>query len=55
MLTSFVAPIIVDSEFRGIAGVDLTVDFIQSMLLEENSELYEGSGDMALVAPRGGW
>ncbi|MFJ5536546.1 methyl-accepting chemotaxis protein [Vreelandella titanicae] len=54
MLTSFVAPIIVDGGFRGIAGVDLTVDFIQSMLLEANRELYEGSGDMALVAPRGG-
>ncbi|PAU74787.1 methyl-accepting chemotaxis protein [Halomonas salipaludis] len=54
MLTSFVAPVLVDGEFRGIAGVDLTVDFIQSMLEAENRNLYQGAGEMALMAPLGG-
>jgi len=54
MVTSFNVPILVDGEFRGSAGVDLSVDFIQGLLGKANQSLYDGAGEMALIAPRGG-
>ncbi|WP_447554537.1 methyl-accepting chemotaxis protein [Vreelandella sp. EE22] len=53
MVTSFSVPVLVDGEFRGIAGVDLAVDFIQSMLGDANQALYDGAGEMALIASGG--
>ncbi|MBB3141402.1 methyl-accepting chemotaxis protein [Halomonas organivorans] len=53
LVTSFNVPILVDDEFRGIAGVDLDVDFLQGMLAEANQGLYDGVGEMVLVASRG--
>ncbi|WP_243836212.1 methyl-accepting chemotaxis protein, partial [Modicisalibacter xianhensis] len=53
LVTSFNAPILVDGEFRGIAGVDISVDFIQQLLGDANRTLYDGAGEMALVASRG--
>ncbi|WP_447894608.1 methyl-accepting chemotaxis protein [Vreelandella sp. GE22] len=53
MVTSFSVPILVDGEFRGAAGVDLSVNFIQSILLEANQSLYDGAGEMALIASGG--
>ncbi|MDP3536258.1 MAG: methyl-accepting chemotaxis protein [Halomonas sp.] len=54
LVTSFNAPIVVDGEFRGVAGVDLSLNFIQTLLNEANQSLYNGAGRMALVAGRGG-
>ncbi|SDL88957.1 methyl-accepting chemotaxis protein [Modicisalibacter muralis] len=54
LVTSFNVPIMVDGEFRGVAGTDLSVDFIQALLDEANQGLYGGAGAMALIAPRGG-
>ncbi len=31
LMTSFTAPIIVDGKFYGVAGVDMTLDFLQSI------------------------
>ncbi|GAB2789203.1 methyl-accepting chemotaxis protein [Halomonas shantousis] len=53
LVTSFNAPILVDGEFRGSAGVDLSVDFIQGLLDEANQSLYDGAGEMALIASQG--
>ena len=53
LVTSFNVPVQVDGEFRGVAGVDFDVDFLQGLLNEANKELYDGVGDMALVASRG--
>lgn len=54
MLTSFNAPIVVNGEFMGSAGVDLSVDSLQATLSEANRALYDGAGEMALIASRGG-
>ncbi|SDM96462.1 methyl-accepting chemotaxis protein, partial [Franzmannia pantelleriensis] len=54
LVTSFNVPVLVDGEFRGVAGVDLALDFIQELLVEANAGLYEGAGEMALVAGEGG-
>ncbi|WP_110670210.1 methyl-accepting chemotaxis protein [Salinicola halophilus] len=53
MVTSFNVPILVDGEFRGVAGVDLSVDFVQSLLSEASQSLYDGAGDWSLIAPGG--
>ncbi|WP_081135877.1 methyl-accepting chemotaxis protein [Halomonas sp. BC2] len=54
LVTSFNAPILVDGAFRGVAGVDLSLNFIQALLRDANATLYDGAGRMALVAGRGG-
>ncbi|UYF99744.1 methyl-accepting chemotaxis protein [Halomonas sp. GD1P12] len=53
LVTSFSTPVLVDGEFRGAAGVDVSVNFIQSMLNDANQSLYDGAGEMALVASGG--
>lgn len=54
LVTSFNAPILVDGEFRGVAGIDLALNFIQTLLNDANQALYNGAGRMTLVAGRGG-
>ncbi|RMH85437.1 methyl-accepting chemotaxis protein [Pseudomonas sp. AOB-7] len=53
MLASFTSPILVDGEFRGIAGADLAVNFIQDLLTQADAQLYDGAGEMALIAGNG--
>ncbi|WP_386080967.1 methyl-accepting chemotaxis protein [Vreelandella sp. F11] len=53
LVTSFNAPILVDDEFRGSAGVDLSVEFIQGLLEEANQSLYDGAGEIGLIASQG--
>ncbi|MGE8496095.1 MAG: methyl-accepting chemotaxis protein [Pseudomonas sp.] len=53
MLASFTSPILVNGEFRGIAGADLAVNFIQDLLLEADRQLYDGAGELALIASNG--
>ncbi|SIS16338.1 methyl-accepting chemotaxis protein [Pseudomonas sp. FP1154] len=50
MLASFIEPIMVDGKFQGIVGADLSVNFIQDMLVAADRELYEGAGEMALLS-----
>ena len=53
MLASFTSPILVNGEFRGIAGADLAVNFIQDLLKQADAELYDGAGELALIATNG--
>ncbi|GHC24481.1 chemotaxis transducer [Kushneria pakistanensis] len=53
LVTSFNAPIMVNGRFMGSAGVDLSLAFIQDMLVEANQDLYNGAGSIALVSTRG--
>jgi methyl-accepting chemotaxis protein len=50
MLASFVSPIMVDGQFKGMAGADLAVNFIQDLLLAADRQLYDGAGEMALIS-----
>ncbi|MBD8492411.1 methyl-accepting chemotaxis protein [Pseudomonas syringae] len=54
MLSSFIAPIMVNGTFQGIVGADLSVDFIQEMLEAVDRSLYDGAGEIALIASNGG-
>ncbi len=53
MLASFTTPILVNGEFRGIAGADLAVNFIQELLINADRQLYDGAGELALIASNG--
>ena len=53
MLASFTSPILVNGEFRGIAGADLAVNFIQDLLKQADAQLYDGAGELALIAGNG--
>ncbi|MDH1528858.1 methyl-accepting chemotaxis protein [Pseudomonas mosselii] len=53
MLASFVEPIMIDGQFQGMAGADLSVNFIQDLLNAADRQLYEGAGELALVSSNG--
>ncbi len=53
LLTSMVAPVIVDGAFAGIAGVDMGLDSFQAMADKLDSELYEGATEVLLIANDG--
>lgn len=53
MLASFIEPIMVNGAFQGIVGADLSVNFIQDMLLAASQKLYSGAGEMALIGGNG--
>ena len=53
LVSSFNAPILVDGQFKGVVGNDLALDFIQGLLTSANGALYEGAGELALIAANG--
>jgi len=53
LLSSLVAPIKQKGEFIGIAGVDISLSFLQSVINEVAAGLYDGQGSTLLVSPRG--
>jgi len=48
LLTSLVTPIVEDGKFLGIAGVDLSVSFIQSIAEEVSHSLYGGDSTVVI-------
>ncbi|MCI0995890.1 methyl-accepting chemotaxis protein [Pseudomonas corrugata] len=50
MLASFIEPILIDGKFQGIVGADLSVNFIQDMLVAADAKLYNGAGELALLS-----
>ncbi|MDC7824246.1 methyl-accepting chemotaxis protein [Pseudomonas sp. BLCC-B13] len=53
LVSSFNAPILVDGQFKGVVGNDMALDFIQGLLTSANGALYEGAGELALIAANG--
>ncbi len=53
LLTSLVAPIKQEGQFIGIAGVDISASFLQSVISDVGAGLYKGQGRTLLVSPRG--
>jgi methyl-accepting chemotaxis protein len=51
LLTSLVAPIMVEGRFYGIAGVDMGLDFLQNMT--DAIDLYDGTAEMVLISHNG--
>jgi methyl-accepting chemotaxis protein len=53
MLSSFAVPILVEGDFMGAVGVDLSLDFIQGALARSNADLYRGAGRQVLISAEG--
>ncbi|MWV12943.1 HAMP domain-containing protein [Pseudomonas sp. R-28-1W-6] len=53
LVASFNAPILVDGQFKGAVGNDLALDFIQGLLGQAKNGLYQGAGELALIAANG--
>ncbi|MEK1908345.1 MAG: methyl-accepting chemotaxis protein [Pseudomonas sp.] len=53
LVASFNAPILVGGQFKGAVGNDFALDFIQGLLTTAKSGLYDGAGELALVAGNG--
>lgn len=53
MMSSFNVPIMVGDQFRGAVGADLSLAFIQDLLKRADQQLYDGAGEMALIASNG--
>ncbi len=52
-ITSLVAPIMVEETFYAIAGVDMRLDFLQSLAKTANESIYEGVGSTAVISHGG--
>ena len=53
LITSLTVPLQHQGEFLGIAGVDLSLSFIQELLSQADRGLYNGAGEMALISANG--
>ena len=53
LLTSIVAPIILDNEFIGIAGIDFSVSFLQSLAFDAQKQIYEGLSQVSILSYQG--
>ena len=54
-ITSLVSPIIIKDKFYGIAGIDITIEFLQELADEvaNNNDLYEGTAQLRLISHDG--
>ncbi len=52
-ITSLVVPIMANDRFYGITGVNMRLDFIQSLVEQANAAFYAGAGKMAIVSHNG--
>ncbi len=51
LMTSLIVPIMVDGKFYGIAGVDISLDFLQKLV--DETPLYNGQGRLAIISQEG--
>ena len=51
LMTSIVVPIVVDDIFYGIVGIDLSLDFLQS--LTDSVDIYDKTGELHLISNDG--
>ncbi|CBL43753.1 predicted chemotaxis transducer [gamma proteobacterium HdN1] len=53
LVAAITAPILVDGQFRGVAGTELALDFIQKRLQSAKQSLYNGAAEVTLLASNG--
>ncbi len=53
LMTTISHPVIVDGEVIGIAGVDISLTTLQERANEAKEKLYNGAGDLAIIASEG--
>jgi methyl-accepting chemotaxis protein len=52
-LATMSVPVVIDGKFRGVAGADYNLDFVQQLAVKINASLFEGKGKVAIVNDTG--
>ena len=52
LLTSLVAPVLVNNQFRGVVGIDIDLPVLQKNILTQSANLYNGQTSMYLLSER---
>lgn len=50
LMTSLVAPVLVNGEFRGVSGIDINLPVLQEQLLAQAKALYAGNASLYLLS-----
>lgn len=53
LLTSLVSPILINNQFAGIVGVDISLDFLQQLAQEISQSLYNGQSEVIILGNSG--
>ncbi len=53
LITSLVTPVLVDNEFIAIAGVDITIEFLQNLAQNAKNKIYNGNAEITIIANNG--
>ncbi len=52
-MISILSPILINSEFQGITGVDYEIDFIQKQVLASQAKIYNGKSQIEVISNNG--
>ena len=52
-LTTLSVPILIDSNFYGVAGTDYNLNFVQEMAKNVDKELFDGQGEVTIISYQG--
>lgn len=53
LMTSLTVPVVVNSQFRGLVGVDLNLPVFQKLIEELSNSLYQGNAKVTLLSEKG--
>ncbi len=53
MMTSLIAPVVADDQFRGVVGIDLNLPVFQKIIKQLSTNLYNGKTKVTLLSSRG--
>ena len=52
LMTSLVAPVLVQGQFRGVSGIDINLPVLQEQLLTQAESLYDGKASLYLLSSK---
>ena len=52
-LATMSVPVVIDGKFRGVAGADYNLDFVQKLAERVNASLFDGKGKVAILSDTG--
>lgn len=53
LITSLVSPVLLNNEFKAIAGIDIAIDFLQNYAENAKKEIYSGNSNISIIANNG--
>jgi len=53
LITSLMVPIIIDDQFHGVTGIDISLKFLQQLSVNMSESLYDGHSEVVIVSSNG--